>query len=124
MPEPLNDDPRPPALVDQLCDALEAHIGYLLHDTPADLESLCDAAPEVARRVIAALDLGEPHSVRLAYLRHASEEPDDPGPPPDEVTAAAMRIVGHPEHGWSYDPPLVPETVLLMAELALGEEGR
>lgn len=43
------EDPAPGPLV---CAALEAIVGHLRHDTPADLESLCDLAPDVARRVI------------------------------------------------------------------------
>jgi hypothetical protein len=45
-------DTTPTPLVDQLCDALEAHIGVLGDDTPADLEALCDVSPETARRVL------------------------------------------------------------------------
>lgn len=59
---------------------------------------------------------------QLAWLRLQAECgcPDDPcehtdAEPPDAVTAAAMRIVG--EHGWYYDPPFTPETVLRLVEL-------
>jgi hypothetical protein len=41
-------------------------------------------------------------------------------PPPDAVTAAAMRIIA--VHGWFYDPPLSPETVLQLVELAADPE--
>lgn len=54
---------------------------------------------------------------QLAWLQHQADDGDEEAPAPDHLTAAAMRIVDH-RHGWWYNPPLSPETVLTMAELA------